>query len=205
MSTIVSSHGQSRQNWSSERVIKQIQERHRAGLPVNAQSLHIEDSPLLAAGRRYFGSWKAALIAAEVPIPTRRHHRRHPRGHWTRERLIHTIKHHAGSGDPLHAHAMQKLNNRLISAATYHFGSWHEALRQAGLDADAIRARRPWTPDSLLEELRALIDSGADLRDRAARRKYQSLYSAARCHFGSWGKALQQVRETEDEEMEALS
>lgn len=128
-----------RQVWTAQRVIEKIQERHQAGQPVNVQRVHCEDSPLLAAGRRYFGSWTAALRAAKVPIPPRRHHRRHPRGHWTRERLIQSIQHHAKAGDPLHAHAMQKRNNSLISAATYHFGSWREALRHAGLDPDEIR------------------------------------------------------------------
>lgn len=179
--------------------------RYRAGLPVNAQSLHREDSRLLAAGRRHFGSWKAALTAAQVPIPSRRQHGRHPRGHWTRERLIHTITHHAWVGDPLHAHAMQKLNNRLVSAATYHFGSWAEALRQAGLDADAIRATRRHSPTSLLEEIRFLVDSGEDVRDTTMRRKYRALYSAAQNHFGSWRNALQQIQDSEDDDIEQSS
>jgi hypothetical protein len=99
---------------------------------------------------------------------------------------------------------MQKIDNRLISAATYHFGSWHEALRQAGLDADSIRTRRPWTPESLLDEIRALVESGANSRDRAARRRYQALYAAARTHFGSWGIALSRLRPIEEEDEDAL-
>ncbi len=206
MTTSVSTRNrQERQTWSPARVIQAIQARHRAGLPVNPQCLHRDDSRLLAAGRRYFGSWSAALKAAHVPVPRRNIHKRHPRGHWTRERLIHAITHHAREGDPLHAHAMQRLNNRLVSAATYHFGSWAEALRQAGFDADAIRATRRHSPDTVLEEIRLMMARGADLRDSAMRRHNRSLYNAAQTHFGSWRKAVGAAQMPDYEDMEQSS
>jgi hypothetical protein len=205
MSNTESAPGRSRSTWTPERVVREIQLRHRNGLPVNAQTLHRDDSRLLAAGRRHFGSWKAALTAAQVPVPSRRHHDRHPRGHWTRERLIHAIVSHAWEGDPLHAHGLQKLNNRLVSAATYHFGSWGEALRQAGLDADAIRATPKYTRASLLEEIRTLVDGGEDTRDVSMRRHHRSTYSAAQKYFGSWRNALQLLEEMEEDDIEQTS
>ncbi len=87
MPSSIMSSGSQRQQWSVERVIEAIQARYRSSLPVNAQAVQSDDSRLLAAGRRLFGSWSAALVAAQVPIPRRRGYSRHPRGFWTRDRI----------------------------------------------------------------------------------------------------------------------
>ncbi len=69
MPSSIMSPGTQRQQWSAERVIEAIQVRHRSRLPVNVQAVQSDDSRLVAAGRRLFGSWTAALVAAQVPMP----------------------------------------------------------------------------------------------------------------------------------------
>lgn len=150
-----------------------------------------EDPSLLGAGRRYFGSWPAALNAAGIPPQTRAcSDRRHQRGYWNRESIAQAIRRHAEEGHPLHAHAMQKRDNSLVCAATYHFGSWSEALRHAGFDPDAIRGARRYTSESIIAEILTLIRAQADLRDSAVRRYHRPLYWAAQKYFGSWRRAL---------------
>ncbi|MCY0879930.1 MAG: hypothetical protein OWU84_13450 [Firmicutes bacterium] len=183
-----------RRSWNRNLVIETIQYRHQHNLPLNPQRLQLDDPSLLAAGRRYFGSWPKALKAAKVPPVRRLTQSRHRRGYWTPELLISEIRRHAEKGDPLYAHAMQKIDNCLVSAATYHFGSWAEALTAAGFDANAIRANRRYTEEGVLQEIQALLDRKEDLRDLAARRQHRSLYWAARKFYGTWRTAVNLAR-----------
>ncbi len=78
-------------------------------------------------------------------------------------------------------------------------------MRQAGLDADAIRATPKYTRASLLEEIRTLVDGGEDTRDVSMRRHHRSTYSAAQKYFGSWRNALQLLEEMEEDDIEQTS
>lgn len=89
---------------------------------------------------------------------------------------------------------MQKRHNSLVSAATYHFGSWSEALRHAGFDPDTVRGARRHSSESIIAEILILIGAQADLRDSAVRRHHRPLYWAAQKYFGSWRKALEEAQ-----------
>lgn len=179
-----------RRSWSRELVTETIQYRHQHGLALNPQTLQLQDASLLAAGRRYFGSWPKALKAAKVPPVRRLTTHRHRRGYWTKELLLSEIQHHAEQGHPLYAHAMQQTDNCLVSAATYHFGSWADALTAAGFDATAIRANRRHSSETVISEIRELLDQRGDLNDAIVRTQNRSLYWAARKYFGSWHNAV---------------
>ncbi|NMP23343.1 homing endonuclease associated repeat-containing protein [Sulfobacillus harzensis] len=189
----------SRRRWSRERVLAEICARHQANRPLNAQALTHEDPSLLAAGRRYFGSWPKALTAAGIAVQVRAaSSARHHRGYWTRERIAQEIRRHAAAGHPLHAHAMQQDHNQLVSAATYHYGSWRQALQAAGFNPEALRGARRHSCESVAAEIQRLMSEGADLRDCAVRRHYRPLYWAAQKYFGSWRTALDKARQTAD-------
>ncbi len=183
-----------RKSWSEELVIKTIQTRYMNGSALNPQDLQLEDSSLLAAGRRYFGSWSKALEAAHVPPVPRHWTMRHRRGYWTRDLLLEEIRRHAAQGDPLYAHAMQSIDNCLVSAATYHFGSWAEALEAAGFDADSIRATRRHTAASVIEQIGKLLTSGQEVVESTVSRDDYTLYRAAQKYFGSWQKAVENTQ-----------
>nr|WP_243239694.1 hypothetical protein [Sulfobacillus harzensis] len=118
----------------------------------------------------------------------------HRRGYWTNDLLLQEIRRHAANGDPLYAHAMQAIDNCLVSAATYHFGSWADALEAAGFDPDAIRATRRHTAASVMEEIQRLLRSGAEVGDTVVRRHDYTLYRAAQKFFGTWQKAVEASR-----------
>lgn len=185
-----------RRSWTRELVIETIQYRYQHQAALNPQRLQAEDASLLAAGRRYFGSWPKALEAASVPPVHRPPAHRHQRGYWTRELLISEIHRHASIGEPLYAHAMQQIDNCLVSAATYHFGSWSEALTAAGFDADVIRANHRHSTDSVITEIREIMKEQTDVRDIAIRTQRASLYWASRKYFGSWRNALAAARQS---------
>lgn len=52
--------------WNREKIIADIQERHRSGKPCNYQSARVDDQALVSAARRYFGNWRTALTAAGI-------------------------------------------------------------------------------------------------------------------------------------------
>ncbi len=52
-------------SWTKELVIKAVQERHRRDLPVNSL-IYKQDPSLAATANSYFGSWRAALVAAGI-------------------------------------------------------------------------------------------------------------------------------------------
>lgn len=181
----------SREQWSAERIISSILDRYHSGLALNPAALEQDEPKLLAAGRRYFGSWPNALRAANVPRPPVRHgSSRHRSGYWTPERIVQCIRQDAEQSLPLNAHAVHQRNNALISAATYHFGSWHQALQLAGFDGDLIRVSHHRSPSTVAQRIRALWESGEDLSDTAAQRNHRALYGASQKYFGSWNAAL---------------
>jgi hypothetical protein len=55
-----------RRRWNPERVIAAIRKRASEGQAITSADVRVEDSPLHAAARRYFGSWRDALVAARV-------------------------------------------------------------------------------------------------------------------------------------------
>ncbi|WP_420824589.1 homing endonuclease associated repeat-containing protein [Sulfobacillus harzensis] len=65
----------------------------------------------------------------------------HLRGLVTCERILAEIHRHAQQGHSLYARAIQARDNRLVSAATYRFGSWAKALGAAGFDSETLRGK----------------------------------------------------------------
>jgi hypothetical protein len=58
--------------WSAKCVIEQIRCRLRAGKSLNRKAVEREQSSLIYAAKKYFGSWRLALAAAGVARRTRR-------------------------------------------------------------------------------------------------------------------------------------
>jgi hypothetical protein len=65
--------------WTSKAVVAAIREDVANGLPVNSVAMVRRNGKLYVAGRRRFGSWAAALVAAEDAPATKPGSRRPPR------------------------------------------------------------------------------------------------------------------------------
>lgn len=182
------------QAWSQERIIEAIKARHHNHLGLNAQAVALEDSRLIAAGRRLFGCWKNALLAAGIePDSVRPSVARRPRGTWSRDVVITEIKRHAIKTHQLNAYAMQQVDNPLMSAATYYFGSWADALRAAGIDAESVRRNQPRDPQQIVAEIQDNARTSESLRDFEVRAHNRALYGAAQKYFGSWHQAVREA------------
>ena len=91
--------------------------------------------------------------------------------------------------------SMKKYNNDLFMAAIKSFKSWEEAVKSSGFDYDTIRKKRPkWTRDDILDSIKELEKSGADLNyadlSKIGKNK---LYHAGCRLFGNWSFALSEA------------
>jgi hypothetical protein len=88
-----------------------------------------EHPRLYSNARKAFGSWKKALEACEIDYEKARNHKK-----WSRERVAKEIRKLYLNGHTLRPKDLKKAGaTKLISAATYHFGSWSKAVKQSGI------------------------------------------------------------------------
>ncbi|CAF0692037.1 homing endonuclease associated repeat-containing protein [Candidatus Methylacidithermus pantelleriae] len=179
------------QKWSKAKIVETIQRLHRQGVDLSFRAMMLGPyAPMVYAAIRpaYFGSWKDALTAAGLEPGEIYRYRS-----WTEEQILHEIRRLHQIGADLSSKHMDEVGNSLIATARRRFGSWAEAIRRAGLDYEKIRRRRRWTPEQILEEIRAFHKEGLPLTSTEIRQRYPALFAAA-CKprfFGSWRKAVE--------------
>lgn len=167
--------------WTRSTIVRAIQDRADAGLPVN--SSRMTPSSATIAAYRLFGSWDAALNAAGAFHLVRKPIR------WSKELIVKRIGEHHRKGMPLNATAVRKYDNALTTAVWRYFGPWSLALRAAGFDPDDIRLHRPeWTVEAIFKTMRKRAAAGEPLGSHSF--TPGSLVNAARRLFGGWPEAL---------------
>ena len=179
-----------RQKWDRDKVVKRIQERASEGLALNSDAIVHEEESLMGAARRYFGSWKNALLESGFD-PNEHQKPRVPTRSWDKATIVVEIKKLASEGVDLNAHAVKRINSKLVSAGTAHFGSWGDAIEAAGIDYEIIRKTAKWTKDDVIAIIQEAHKVNADLSDNTVRALNEPLYGAAYYYFGSWDKAIE--------------
>lgn len=174
--------------WTRERIVATIRAAQKAGQDLcwSSVSKHPKYSGMAYGAIRNskFGSWDAALAAAQVePAGVRRYES------WNEEKVIARIKQRAQAGLEMNSKSMQEQDCKLFNAALKRFQKWQEALKAAGIEPEAVYKRRHWDKAQIRDEVRALWKSGADLAAPGMRRERPALYSAAIKYFGSWTAA----------------
>lgn len=116
---------------------------------------------------------------------------------WSRERIMADICQLAAEGHSLSTRSMAELGYSGMVTTSYkpeYFGSWRQAIIEAGLDpAQVCRRKRKWTREHILARIRELHTAGEDLSHSAAKRNHQYLVVVAinDRFFGSWREAVQ--------------
>ena len=168
--------------WTREEILDLIRRRAAAGLPVTSYS--VEPLSAEVASRRIFGSWRAALREAGFGSALRRW------PVWTKVSVVEGILLRQQAGAPLYCAAAAHEAPHLYDAARRQFGKWEHALEAAGIDPATVRRRcRPWTPDSVLAELRRRRASGT--LTVTPTMEPVSLKRACRKFFGGWLRAIE--------------
>ncbi len=109
--------------WPRDTIISEIRRRKRLGLSLLDKDVLMEEGGLLKAGRREFGTWRAAVLAAGVPYPGR--------NRWPEERILEEIRSRRRRNLPVNAHAINHAAPGLYDAGKRIFGNWPAALRAA--------------------------------------------------------------------------
>ena len=93
---------------------------------------------LYLKARKVFGSWKKAIEACGIDYEEARNRRK-----WSREKVLQEIKNLYSSGHSLRPKDLRRKGIvNLVSAATYHFGSWRKAVELSGACYSGGRKKR---------------------------------------------------------------
>ncbi len=182
---------QRNKNWNEQSVIEEIRAWQELGKPLYSHYMRQNYQELLAAGIRYFGTWRAAIEATGIPYDSVRKYR-----DWSKERIIETIKRLEKDGVDLSFRSMMLSKYAPMVYASIrpnHFGSWKEALQASGLAPEDIYRYRSWDDDSIISEIRRLKDEGADLSSKKMDETANPLIATARRRFGNWGAAVERA------------
>jgi hypothetical protein len=178
-------------SWSAQLVLEEIKNWHQAGKPLYSHFMRQQYQELLAAGIRYYGSWRTAVQTAGLEYDAVRKYR-----DWSKERIVVTIQELQSQGVDLSFRSMMLSKYApMVYAAirANHFGSWKNALTAAGLAPEEIYRYRSWDDDTILDEIRRLRDQGADLSSKKMDETANPLIATARRRFGSWGAAVERA------------
>src|SRR5438874_3178880 len=176
--------------WDKPRIKSELKRLYHADANLSYNALARRNQALVSAAAYHFGSYRAAVEAADIDYAavTRR-----PR--WTKPAIIQLIKQAKRKGEDLHWSAVTQRRDELGRAAFASlqprlFGRWDRALSAAGLDADEISRYRRWDRNSVAFELRSRAQDHEPLNSGSIQREDSGLHAAAVRHFGSYDRAL---------------
>ena len=175
-----------RPRWSRDSIVKLIKQARKNGedLHWGAVTKRRDDlgrAAFASLQARLFGRWDRALSAAGIDP-----HRVSRYRVWNRPAILSAIKVRARAGKALNSGAVQNDDPGLHAAAIRHFGAFDAALHAARIDPLAVRQRRRWSRQDVLDEIRKAARQKKSLSGTAIRRDNMPLHGAAVRLFGSF-------------------
>lgn len=119
-----------KQGWTREKVIAGLRAEARNG-SVQYGSIRAKNPSLVKATTYHFGSWRAAVAAAELQPRWRADHP-HPSIRWTKETVLKLLR-QAGRTSHVTINSLRKKYAGIYKAALREYGSWWKALSAAGI------------------------------------------------------------------------
>jgi DNA-binding XRE family transcriptional regulator len=119
---------------------------------------------------------------------------------WTRDLVLQGIKKRAEESRSLNYSSVVAEEEALGGAARRLFGSWANAVQEAGYNYQEIKEsvrkaeklpKGTWNQKKVKKEIKARAEAGKPLNPHAVQKEDPKLYSAAAGLFGSWGKAVE--------------
>jgi hypothetical protein len=156
--------------WDRAGIAAAIQEQARAGQPLASSKA---PQRLVAAARWHFGSWEAALEAADVDPEAVRLQR----GPLTPAEILERIRALARDGTEVRASTLKAVVK--LDTVRKLFGSIEAAVREAGIEPVATHGNLKWTPERVVDELKARAARGETRLSRALARAVQLCFGGA--------------------------
>lgn len=174
--------------WDRGRIVAALRKLHRQKQDLSSRSLRRTHAALYAAGIHWFGSHRNAIAAAGIEYHRVSHR---SANHWDRKSISRLLRKLRREGKPLHHAAMDRTYPHVVVAAYRYFGTYRNAVEQAGLNYEQVRVRPPrtWSRPRVQRELRKLRQSGQGLWERQVRRNNSYLPRVAKHLFGSYRAA----------------
>jgi hypothetical protein len=177
--------------WDEKRVKARLLERKTQGKPLNVHAVTKEESGLVKAAERLFGSYDDALRSSGLNPKKIRMSRT-----YTDLEIILKIIECKNRGDNLGPKSISRIRKkgrdlkRVYSVAGKRFGNWRKALEIAGVDPSEYYERKRWNPEKVREEILRIFEAGEALNAESILQNQKGLYNASRRHCGSWEQAV---------------
>lgn len=177
--------------WTRKTILEEIRLLHASGEELNYDNIGQNHANLMRAASWHFGTWQRAVEMAGIDYSEVSKYIR-----WTREMVILGIREiHARGGDLSWSKVSSNEGNPALAAAAVRvnleFGTWHNAVVEAGLDYDQVARYRHWTPERVVAEIQELARKKAPLSSKLVQLNHSPLYNAAKRRFKQWDKALE--------------
>lgn len=184
--------------WTRQEVIAALQRRHAQGKEINYGALENQESSLLSATTRMFGSHDKALRAAGFD-PAKIRTKSPVYRYRLPSQVVDAICRRKLEGKPLNPKALcvgEHKDTSLHDRAYKLFGTWQRAVEAAGLDYSTIvkAGHRYNDQPSIIKEIRRRHQAGITVAASGVRsldpHKDTALIDHAKTHFGSWKAAV---------------
>lgn len=142
--------------WTKRRVLQEIRLRARSGRPTSFSRV---PGRLYAAAQRAYGSWRAAVEAANLPRGSHRSTLT-----WTRTRIGATILKRRRRHESLAPTLVAKADSALFHSAVRIYGSWPQAVRSVGIDPATYKGPTKWTPERVRAWVNDRVVKGLPIR-----------------------------------------
>ncbi|MHB9025695.1 MAG: hypothetical protein ACYC7E_16250 [Armatimonadota bacterium] len=162
--------------WTYETIVAEILVCARNSDDLSYTNMRKQYTALTRAAERFFGNWRKAVEAAGLDYEAIRRYKI-----WNRERIIQQIQYwHAQGADLCWHNVSMKLDPALAAAVQHgrYVTGWAEALRQAGLEPQAIYRYKKWTLEQVKEEILSLQQLGTKLDQDTLMIVYPALLAA---------------------------
>ena len=115
---------------------------------------------------------------------------------WNRDLILQTIRTLHQQNKDISYNALARVNQPLVSASNYHYGSYRRAVMMAGIDYDEVIRKPRWSQRKVIAALRQAKREGLPLNWRSVSARHDELGRAAAAAvkprlFGHWNDALQ--------------
>ncbi|MCS7264958.1 MAG: hypothetical protein NZ805_09020 [Armatimonadetes bacterium] len=179
--------------WSEERVLEEIRKIQNSTGDLRPSSVARFCQTLLMAAKKFFGSWRGAVIAAGIDYDLHVRQRKQSRVDQDKDEIIKEIRRLYREGRIDELSGAWRYHLSLFRKARHRFGSWKKAMEAAGLNYSEIVQRQKWTKERIIAEIRRLYAEGKDLSITAMQRTYPNLVAIAQSprYFGSWRAAVE--------------
>lgn len=169
--------------WTKHKIITQILRLHKEGIKPSIKNIISFYPGLYYAGKKRFGSWKKAVIAAGLDYS--KISNQLVKNLWSKKRISAEIKNIHNRGEPLNSSYICRNYIWLYRAATNKtfFGTWEDAIESTGLNYDKIRLTHPrMTEEEVIKKLYQMSKKGEVITRKSCS---TLLFDSIVSHFGT--------------------